>query len=177
MSSLGSYLMGSAGGVRGFRTCSDKGLKRAKNIRTSEHGELGESIFSAELSPVLRPTSEQNRQKRARTRAECITIPKRGHQNMPLTSWGAGGVLRPCPPKARPNRIQTRGRLALSSGEVPVAPRWCTVTYIEGESSMPNDVSSDLERFDRKGRLPDEAALRLNGGSIKLKVGVPNGYS
>ncbi len=58
---------------------------------------------------------------------------------MPLTLWGAGGDLFSCPPKARPNRLQTR--------QGKKTARWCTVTYIEGESSMPNDVSSDLERF------------------------------
>ncbi len=44
-----------------------------------------------------------------------------------------------CPPKARPNRLQTR------QGEKTA--RWCTWAYIEGESSMPNDVSSNLARF------------------------------
>ncbi len=81
----------------------------------------------------------EKRQKRARTRAECITIPKRAHPNTPLTLWGAGGFRYPLPPKARPNCLQTR------QGEK--AARWCTVTYIEGESLMPNDVSSDLARF------------------------------
>ena len=58
----------------------------------------------------------------------------------PLTLWGAGGDLLPCPPKARPNRLQTR------QGEKTA--RWCTETYIEGESLMPNAVSSDLARFE-----------------------------
>ncbi len=38
-------------------------------------------------------------------------------------------------------------------GEVPMAPRWCTVTYIEGESLKPNEVSSDLERFENGSYL------------------------
>ena len=42
--------------------------------------------------------------------------------------------------KACPNRLQTR------QGEKTA--RWCTVTYIEGESLMPNAVSNDLERFE-----------------------------
>ena len=92
-----------------------------------------------ELAPIYRPTSEQNRQKRARARTECVTIPKRAHPNMPLTLWGAGGVRHPLPPKARPNRLQTR------QGEKTA--RWCTEMYIEGASLQPNAVSSDLERF------------------------------
>ncbi len=56
-----------------------------------------------------------------------------------MTSWGAGGLRNVLPPKARPNRLQTR------QGEKTA--RWCTVTYIEGESSQPNAVSSDLARF------------------------------
>ena len=44
-----------------------------------------------------------------------------------------------CPPKARPNRLQSR------QGEKTA--RWCTETYIEGESLKPNAVSSDLARF------------------------------
>ncbi len=66
-------------------------------------------------------------------------------QRKPLTSWGAGGGADwppSFPPKARPNRLQTR------QGEKTA--RWCTVTYIEGESSKPNAVSSDLERFEKK---------------------------
>ncbi len=34
--------------------------------------------------------------------------------------------------------------------EVPVAPRWCTWAFIEGESLKSNAASSDLERFHRK---------------------------
>ncbi len=53
------------------------------------------------------------------------------------------------PPESAPKSSSDKaGRLALSSGEVPVAPRWCTWAYIEGESSMPNAVSSDLVRFE-----------------------------
>ena len=52
---------------------------------------------------------------------------------------GRGGLRYPLPPKARPNRLQTR--------QGKKTARWCTVTYIEGESLKPNDVSNDLERF------------------------------
>ncbi len=139
MSIICTYFISGTAKRSGLAACSDNGPKTALFIRTSEHETRKQFNDSNMLASFLRPTSEQNRQKRARMRAECVTIPKRGHPNMPLTTWGAGGLLRPCPPKARPNRLQTR------QGEKTA--RWCTVTYIEGESSQPNDVSSDLERF------------------------------
>ncbi len=49
-------------------------------------------------------------------------------------------MLASTPPKARPNRLKTR------QGEKTA--RWCTWAYIEGESLMPNAVSSDLVRFE-----------------------------
>ncbi len=79
---------------------------------------------------------------------------------MPLTSWGAGGGAMGTfffPPKARPNRLQTR--------QGKKTARWCIVTYIEGESLKPNAVSSDLERFEK-----DPASRR----SVNL---LPNGLS
>ncbi len=115
-----------------------------KPAKTSEHPntlKTRKCRLFAWFHTILRPTSEQKRQKRARTRAECITIPMTGPQIMPLTLWGAGGFRHPLPPKARPNRLQTR------QGEKTA--RWCTWAYIEGESSMPNAVSSDLARFER----------------------------
>ncbi len=131
--------------AEGLAACSDDGPKIEVFIRTSERcADKQMSLFKM-LAPVLRPASEQNRQKRARTRAECVTIPKREHPNMPLTLWGAGGGADwppSLPPKARPNRLQTR------QGEKTA--RWCTWTYIEGESLKPNDVSNDLERFEKR---------------------------
>ncbi len=82
-------------------------------------------------------------------------------QIMPLTLWGAGGGLCPCPPKARPNRLQTR------QGEKTA--RWCTWAYIEGESLKPNAVSNDLERFEKgPGRLTKRTDVTyIEGESLK----------
>ncbi len=154
MSKIGSYLMGGERAAGCRAACSDNGPKNALFIRTSEQGSADKMNKYAMLRPVLSQTSERNRQKRARTRAECVTIPKRGHQNMLLTLGGLGGsdVGLPTPGSAK-NRLQTRKHLKIA--------RKCTETYSGGLFSNGDDVSSDLARFQRRFPLKWEAVLVL----------------
>ncbi len=144
MSMIGLYLMSGAGGAGGLRACSDKSANTSFFIRTSEQGAEKQMSIFAGLAPVLTPTSERKTQKRARTRAKCITIRMTGSQIMPLTLGGAGGGA-DWPPSFFPTPESARNRLQTRQGEKTA--RWCTWAYIEGESLKPNAVSSDLARF------------------------------
>ena len=89
MTLIRAYLMGGAGEAIGHDACSDKVANSAIFIRTSEQGAGKLFNYFSMLAAHFRPISEQNRQKRACVRAECITMPKRAHPNMapimPLT--------------------------------------------------------------------------------------------
>ena len=144
MSMIGSYLIGWAEAVGSRAACSDEGLNPAFFIRTSEQECRQNNDVFRGVRIALASNIRTHKIKRARAGYICMRmtgplIMPLTHPIMPLTSWGAGGFLLQCPPKARPNCLQTR------QGEKTARRR--TETYFEGVSSQPNDVSSDLVRF------------------------------